>query len=397
MPLSDLDCRHARPKDKAYRLYDSNGLYLEVKPTGTKVWRLKFKFFQKEKLLTIGKYPNTSLLDARNKQIEARKQIESGIDPAKLKQDEKKLYHFNQLQTFELVAREWHKKNYDSWSSDYADEMLRRLESNVFPFLGKTPISEIRVQDLLVCAQKMENRKAHDLTYRVISVIRRIMSYAVITGRVEFNCSTDLKGALTKYKKGHFASITIEELPGLLVALNENHARLFRQTILAVRLLMLTFVRTSELIFAQWNEFDLEKSVWVIPAHRMKMKRQHIVPLSLQAIGILKELGDKFGYEGYILPSLVKRNKPISNNTILKALNNLGYGGIMTGHGFRALAMSAIKEKLGYRHEVVDRQLAHLPKNRVDQAYDRATFISERAKMMQEWADYIDSLPQGNW
>jgi len=395
MPLTDLDCRHAKPKDKPYRIYDSGGLYLEIKPSGTKIWRLKFKFYNKEKLLTIGKYPLVSLLDARNRQQEAKKQLESRIDPAKLKQDEKKLFRFNQLQTFELVAREWHSRNLDIWTKDYADEMLRRLEYNIFHIIGKNPIAEVRIPQLLACIHKMEERGANDLAHRVISVVRRILGYGVITGRIEYNCATDLKGALKKYEKGHFASITIDELPELLKSINENHVRLYRQTTLALKLILLTFTRTSELIEARWEEFDLEKAVWIIPAQRMKMRKPHFVPLSKQTLEILKELGDSFGYEGYILPSRIKTNKPISNNTILKALESLGYSKIMTGHGFRALAMSSIKEKLGYRHEVVDRQLAHMPKNKVDQAYDRATFIEERTKMMQEWADYIDSLLEG--
>lgn len=392
MPLTDLNCRQAKPKGKAFRLYDGGGLYLEIKPTGTKVWRLKFKHYDKEKLLTIGKYPTISLLDARNRQQEAKKQIEKGIDPAKKKQDEKKLFRFKQLQTFELVAREWHEKNIDTWTKDYSDEILRRLDYNVFPLFGKKPIAEIGIPDLLVCTQKMEERGANDLAHRVISIVRRILSYGVITGRIEFNCSTDLKGALKKYEKGHFAAIEVDELPSLLKAINENHPGLFRQTILALKLIMLTFVRTVELIDAQWDEFDLEKAVWKIPANRMKMKRPHIVPLSRQTLEILYELQEKFSSHGYILPSPVKKNQSISNNTILKALESLGYAGRMTGHGFRALAMSAIKEKLGYRHEVVDRQLAHLPKSKVDQAYDRATFMNERTIMMQEWGDFIDSL-----
>lgn len=394
MPLTDLDCRHAKPKEKAYRLFDTHGLYLEIKPTGTKIWRLKFKFYGKEKLLTIGKYPNVTLLDARNKQHEAKKQIENGIDPAKLKQDEKKLFRFNQLQTFELVAREWIDKNTETWTKDYADEMLRRLEYNIFPIIGKNPIAEVRIPELLACIQKMEERGANDLAHRVMSVVRRILGYGVITGRIEYNGATDLKGALKKYEKGHFASISINELPDLLKAIDQNHARLYRQTTLALKLIMLTFTRTTELIEAKWDEFDLEKAAWIIPAQRMKMRKAHFVPLSIQTLAILKELGDSFGYDGYILPSRIKANKSISNNTILKALESLGYSKIMTGHGFRALAMSSIKEKLGYRHEVVDRQLAHMPKNKVDQAYDRATFIDERIKMMQEWADYIDSLSE---
>lgn len=392
MPLCDLDCRQAKPQLKAYRLHDSGGLYLDVKPTGTKVWRLKYFYYGKEKLLTIGKYPTISLLQARIRQADAKKNIENEIDPAQLKQDEKKAKRFKQTQTFELVAKEWHQRNYDTWSISHAKDILRRLQNNVFPYIGNKPISTITVQDVLFCIRKMEDRQALHLAKRILQNIGQFMRYGVITGRIERDFTTDLKGAVKKYKKTHYASLEIDKLPDLIEAMNRNDARLYRQTILAMKLLMLTFVRTSELINAQWNEFDLEKSTWNIPAERMKMRKPHFVPLSKQVIVILNELADTFGTSGYILPSIVCHKKSISNNTILKGLSRLGFKKVMTGHGFRALAMSAIKEKLGYRHEVVDRQLAHLPKSMVDQAYDRATFIPDRIRMMQEWADYIDSL-----
>ena len=392
MPLCDLDCRQAKGKDKAYRLYDSGGLYLDIKPTGTKVWRLKYKFLNREKLLTIGKYPNISLLQARIKQSEAKRLIENEVDPAQHKQDEKKARRFKQTQTFELVAREWHQQNLDKWCATHAKDILHRLKNNVFIFVGQKPINTLTVQDILFCLQKMGNRQAFNLSRRILQYIGQIMRYSVTTGRIERDFTSDLKDTIKKYRKTHYAAIEVDRLPELIDAMNRNDARLYKQTTLSMKLLMLTFVRTSELINAQWNEFDLENASWHIPGERMKMRKPHFVPLSKQAITILHELGDTFGRHGYILPSVVCRKKAISNNTILKGLGRLGFKKVMTGHGFRALAMSTIKEKLGYRHEVVDRQLAHLPKSIVDQAYDRATFISERKKMMQDWADFIDSL-----
>jgi len=240
--------------------------------------------------------------------------------------------------------------------------------------------------------RKIEERKAYHMTRRVLQIIGQIMRYAVVTGRADRDFTPDLKGALKKYKKGHYAAIDADELPNLLQAIYKNEPRLYKQTILAIKLILLTFVRTSELINATWDEFDFENKIWRIPAQRMKMRLPHIVPLSKQVNDILEELGNAYGRKGYILPSIVNWKKPISNNTILSGLGRLGYKGIMTGHGFRALAMSTIKEKLGYRHEVVDRQLAHLPKSLIDQAYDRAMFLPDRTKMMQEWADYIDSI-----
>jgi integrase len=390
--LCDFDCRNAKPREKAYRLHDSGGLYLDVKTTGKKIWRLKYKIYDKEKLLTIGNYPKITLIIAREKRDQAKERITTGIDPAQEKQELKKQARFEYAQTFELVATEWYQRNFDTWTPNHAKHILSRLKQNVFNEIGNYPIAQIKVKDLLACLQKVEDRQAHDMARRILQMMGQIMRYAVITGRAERDITIDLKGALKKYKKGHYASIESDNLPHLLKAINRNDARLFKQTIVAIKLILLTFVRTSELINATWKEFDLEKAEWHIPAERMKMKLPHFVPLSKQVIELLEELKQLFVKSEYILPSVVRHDKPISNNTILSGLARLGYGKIMTGHGFRALAMSTIKEKLNYRHEVIDRQLAHQPKNKVDQAYDRAKFIAERTKMMQEWADYIDSL-----
>jgi integrase len=392
MSLCDLDCRHAKPKDKAYRLTDSGGLYLDVMPTGKRIWRYRYKFYGKEKLLTIGPYPTNSLLKARDKRDAARAALDNGIDPAQQKQEQKKLARFQQAQTVELVALDWHQYNYDTWTPKHAGHILNRLKQNVFPVIGNQPIVSLTVQHILACLRKIEDRGSPYMARRVLQIMGQVMRYAVVTGRAERDITTDLKGSLKRYKKGHYAAISSDALPQLLKAIDQNEPRLFRQTIFAIRLIMLTFVRTSELINATWDEFDLDKAMWTIPAPRMKMRVAHCVPLSRQVMIILSELKERYGEERYILPSSVRGNKPISNNTILKGLGRLGYEKTMTGHGFRALAMSTIKEKLDYRHEVVDRQLAHLPRSVVDQAYDRAQFLPERTRMMQEWADYIDHL-----
>lgn len=392
MALSDLDCRHAKPKEKAYRLADSGGLYLDVLTTGLRVWRLKYRFLGKEKLLTIGPYPTVSLVSAREKRDIAKEALFQGIDPGQQKRDQKALARFQGTQTVEVVALEWHATHQENWVPSYATHILSRLKQNVFPFIGQQPISTLSVQHLLACIQKVEDRKKYDLAHRVLQMMGQIIRYAVITGRAERDITVDLKGALKKYKKGHFAAIDAEQLPALLKAIEKNDARLFKQTIIALKMMLLTFVRTSELINATWDEFDIGKKIWVIPAERMKMRITHLVPLSEQVIALLEELKELYGDEGYILPSAFRKNQPMSNNTILKALSRLGYHKTMTGHGFRALAMSTIKEKLQYRHEVVDRQLSHQPKSKIDKAYDRAQFLSERTKMMQEWADYIDTL-----
>lgn len=392
MQLSDFACRNAKPQPRIYKLFDGGGLYLEVMPKGSKNWRLKYRYLGKEKRISFGSYPQVSLLKAREEREAAKKELKNGNDPSALRQQELRLAKYNAQQTFELIAREWHKEYYDRWSEGHAKDILRRLEADVFTQIGRMPISQVTAPVIYSCVKKIEDRGAQELARRALQMIGQVFRYATITGRAQRDLTIEIRGALKKQNKGHYASIKVGQLPDLVKALNANEARLYRQTILSIKLLMLTFVRTRELIEAPWSEFDLEKSVWNIPAERMKMRNPHIVPLSRQAVEMLKELQGINGKRKYILPSISKPNKPMSNNTILKALERMGYGGEMTGHGFRSLAMSAIKEKLNYRHEVIDRQLAHLPRNKVDRAYDRAEFLEERTKMMQDWADYIDSL-----
>lgn len=390
MSLSDLKCRHAKPQTKPYRLFDSGGLYLDILPSHKRVWRFKYKFYGKERLLTIGHYPQMSLVDARQQRDIAKQSVSEGVDPARQKQLEKENNKFKQHQTVELVSREWHAKFYERWTKNYGDQILRYLEANLFPEIGSIPFSKITIQDILACMEKIQERGRKDLAHRILSLFGQIMRYAVITSRAERDLTRDLRGALVRSSNGHFASIKPDELPGLNRAIEENKPRLFRQTVLALKLIMLTFVRTKELIEATWEEFDLDKAIWIIPAERMKMRRQHIVPLSRQVLIILHELQESFGNNGYILPSVIRSNKGISSNTILNALAKLGYHKTMTGHGFRALAMTTIKERLHYRHDVIDRQLAHFPKSKVTRAYDRAEYLNERTIMMQDWADYVE-------
>jgi integrase len=392
MSLNDLQCRKAKPQEKAYRIYDTNGLYLDVLPTGKKVWRFKYRFLGKEKLLTIGTYSANSLVEAREKRDAAKILLEQGTDPATEKQKQKKIAEYNSAQTFEAVATEWHAHYEDTWEPRYAKHNISRLKANAFPYIGKTPISDITAQDLLECIRKIEGRGRNDLAKRMLSLIGQVLRYAVVTGRAEKDVSVFLKGALKKYKGGHHAAINADQLPEFLKAVDTNDRRLYKQTIIAIRLMLHTFVRTNELIGAKWSEFDLSKATWLIPAERMKMRIAHVVPLSTQVIEILEKLKELYGDKGFILPSVINSKKHISNNTILKGLDALGYNKVMTGHGFRALAMSTIKEHLGYQHEVIDRQLAHLPRSKIDQAYDRAQFLPARKKMMQDWSDYIGSI-----
>lgn len=392
MKLTDTGCKNAKGREKPYKLADGAGLYLLVKPNGAKYWRLKYRFHNKEKLYALGVYPEVSLKAARDKKDTARKLLEKGLDPLLVKSDEKRLGKLHAGNTFEIIAREWHEHQKAKWTPTYAQELLHRLNEDIFPEIGHRPIANVTPPQILDAVRKIESRGAHEIARRALQTCGQIFRYAVATSRAESDPTRDLKGALKPFKKGHYASLDMKELPAFLKTLNSNDARLYPQTLRAVRLLMLTFVRTGELINATWDEFDFDTKEWHIPAERMKMRKPHIVPLSKQAIAILKEQKEQTGQWPWVFPNVVRPKKPMSNNTVLMALRRMGYQGQMTGHGFRALAMSTIKEKLGYRHEVVDRQLAHAQRNQVDAAYDRAQFLSERKNMMQHWADYLDAL-----
>ena len=391
MALTNTACKNAKPRAKFYKKADSHGLFLQVMPNGAKYWRLKYRFFGKEKVLALGVYPEVSLLQAREKREEARKLLASDIDPAMVKQQRKHIASISAENTFEAIAREWHENRKAKWSENYARDILHRMEMDIFPALGLTSISTITAPQLLSVLRQIEKRGALEITHRAMQTCGQVFCYAIATGKADRNPATDLKGALKPVKHTHFAALDAADLPEFLQVLERNDARLYQHTRHAIRLLMLTFVRTSELINATWDEFDLEARQWEIPAERMKMRKPHIVPLSRQAVEILKEQKELTGKWQWVFPNQVRPMKSMSNCTVLNALKRMGYKNRMTGHGFRALAMSTIKEKLNYRHEVVDRQLAHAPRNKVDAAYDRAKFLDERKKMMQDWANYLDA------
>lgn len=395
MPLTDAACKNAKPKDKPYKLADGGGLHLLVKPTGGRYWRMKYRHAGKEKLLSFGVYPEVSLSEARDKRDQARTHLAGEIDPAHAKRKEKQLDALNRQNTFEAIAREWHANKKASLTPGYAAEILHRLEVDIFPLIGDRPVAEIEAPDLLEALREIEKRGALELVRRNAQVCGQVFRYAIATGRAKRNPVPDLKDALKPVQHGHYAALEAKDLPDFLRALDRNDARLYALTRLGIRLMMLTFVRTGELIGARWSEFDLDAALWVIPAERMKMRKEHAVPLSRQSLEILLELQTVSGGRPLVFPNQAHPDKPMSNNTILFALGRMGYKGRMTGHGFRALAMSTIKEKLGYRHEVVDRQLAHAHKNKVDAAYDRAKFLEERIVMMQHWADYLDGVAGG--
>jgi integrase len=392
MALTDGAIKSFKPKDTPYKKTDGGGLFLLINPNGSKAWRYKYRFLGKEKLLAIGVYPEISLAAARKEHSEARKLLIEGVDPSAAKIEKKRLRLEKSEITFELVANEWHAHNIERWSKSHASDILHRFEVDVFPIIGKRPIFELKPTDILDLIRKIEERGASEVAKRTKGMCSQVFDYALVNEQIASNPTISLKGALKPAKKGHFAAFTYKELPEFIDKLERNEARLYPHTRLGLKLMMLTFVRTSELIGMRWSEIDYESNQWVIPAERMKMKRAHIVPLCTQALAIIDELKNLAIQSPYVFPSQVRSNKHMSNNTLLKALERMGYKGEMTGHGFRSLAMSTIKEKLGWRHEVVDRQLAHAQRNKVDAAYDRAQFLDDRIIMMQKWADYLDGL-----
>lgn len=393
MPLTATAIRNTKPADKPIRLFDGGGMYLEVSPAGGRWWRLKYRFVGKEKRLSLGVYPEVSLAEARSRREDARKLLAAGIDPSDQRKAAKREAEGREINSFEAVAREWYGKQAHVWVAHHASDVLRRLESNLFPEIGSEPIADVTAPMLLAAVRKIEHRGAHDLAHRVLQVASQVFRYGVATGRCERDPAPDLRGALTPHKSKHQAAVAPEELPALLRAIDGYGELGDKLTAYALRLLVLTFVRTNELIGAEWSELDLDSAVWIIPATRMKMRTEHVVPLSRQAIEVLREIRPIGCSSRYLFPGR-NPDKPISNNTMLFALYRLGYKGKMTGHGFRAVA-STILNEAGFRADVIERQLAHCERNEIRGAYNRAEYLPERRKMMQQWADMLAALAQG--
>ena len=337
MPLTDRAIRNAKPGDTPKRLWDADGLYLEVTPAGGKCWRWKYRSAGKEKRLGFGTYPSVPLAAARQSRDNARKLLTSGIDPGEQRKAAKREAAGRAANSFEAVAREWYVKQLHSWVPTHANDVRRRLEGPLFPDLGAEPIAEIIAPILLATVRKIEHRGAHDLAHRVLQVASQIFLYGVATGRCERDPAPDLRGALTPHRKKNQAAVTPDELPALLRAIDGYGELGDQMTAYALRLMALTFVRTGELIGATWDEIDLDGASWIIPAARMKMRTEHVVPLSRQTVALLREVQAIGGGSRYVFPGR-NPDKPFSNNTLLFALYRLGYKGKMTGHGFRAVA-----------------------------------------------------------
>lgn len=403
VPLTDLQIRNAKRKAKPYKLADGGGLYLEVMPSGSKLWRLKYRQADgRENRLSFGAYPEVGLADARDQRLEARKHLTKGDDPGRVRDARSKLAKAAAGNTFELVAREWHRTNIETWQPQTAENILHRFETDIFPAIGREPIADVDRKDLLAALRAIEKRGAREVARRLRADCARIFQFAIESGYAERDPSTGLSKVLLPREDRHFATISAEELPVFLSALSANEACMGISTRIAMRLMLLVFVRTSELIETPWSEIDFEKNEWIIPWQRMKRgkrkvkpdKRDHNTCVPRQGMDLLRRLRAETGGGVLLFPNMRDYKRPMSNMALLKALERMGYKGDMTGHGFRALAMSTLKEKLGYRHEVVDRQLAHAPKDKLESAYDRAQYLDERRAMMQAWADYLDVVGQ---
>jgi len=395
MALKDVNVKNAKPREKAYKLADEKGLYLYIKPNGSKAWRLKYRFLGKEKTLSIGLYPDVSLSDARNARDNARKQLADKIDPGLAKQVSKRSAREAAENSFEVIAREWFIKYSSKWSPSHGEKILRRLEKDIFPWIGKRPIAEITAPELLSVLRRMENRGAIETAHRASQNCGQVFRYAIATGRAERDPSADLKGAIPPAKKKHHASIIKPGAIGELLRAIDGYQGHF-VTQCALRLAPLVFVRPGELRHAEWSEFNLAIGEWRIPAEKMKMRIMHIVPLSKQAIEILRELRSLTGDGKYLFPSVRGSKRPMSENTVLGALRRLGYtGNEMTGHGFRSMASTLLNEQ-GWNPDAIERQLAHGERNTVRAAYNYAEYLPERKKMMQEWADYLGELTANN-
>ncbi len=392
MPPMKLTVRQidtAKPKEKPYKLSDGGGLYLEVTTNGSRYWRLKYRYAGKEKRLAFGVYPEVSLAQAREKREAAKKLLSAGSDPGELKKAEKIAQKLNYENTFEAIAREWHQLRADRWSLRYRDEIIDTFEKDIFPYIGKRPIAEIKPLELLETLRKMEKRGALEKMRKVRQRCGEVYRYAIITGRAEYNPAPDLATALTPPKKQHFPFLTAEELPYFLKNLAGYTGSVITKT--ATKIILLTAVRTQELRFTRWQDIDLEKGIWEIPAEVMKMKRPHVVPLSKQVIELFNSLKPLSGHYELVFIGRNDHRKPISKESVNQVIELLGYKGRLTGHGFRH-TMSTILHEKGYNSAWIETQLAHIDKNAIRGTYNHAQYMDGRREMMQWYADYLDAL-----
>jgi integrase len=393
MALSDVKVRNEKPGTKPVRLFDGGGLYLEVTPSGGKLWRLKYRYGGKEKLLALGKYPEIGLKDARERRDEARRLLANDVDPSENRRQQNAAKAERAGNSLEAVAREWIAKNTPTWAASHTSKIVRRLEMYVFPWLGGRPIAEITAPELLAMARRVEGKGALETAHRALQNCGQVFRYAVATGRAERDPTGDLRGALQPVKSSHMAAITEpRKVAELLRTFDGYEGTLIVRC--ALQLAPLVFVRPGELRQAEWADIDLEAAEWRFTAS--KTGTAHIVPLSRQAVAVLREAQALTGEGRYVFPSARTSSRPMSDNAVLAAMRRLGIAkDEMSGHGFRAMARTILDEVLSFRPDLIEHQLAHAVRDPNGRAYNRTAHLPERRKMMQAWADYLDKLKAG--
>ncbi|MEW9194580.1 tyrosine-type recombinase/integrase [Klebsiella pneumoniae] len=393
MKLNARQVDTAKPREKAYQLADGAGLYPEVVPSGSRYWRMKYRFNGKEKRMAFGVYPAVSLAQARALRDEAKKKLAEGIDPSFAKKEEKLVRDVRLHNTFQAVALEWHGTKVSRWSEGYASDIIEAFNKDIFPYIGQQPVNEIKPLVLLNVLRRMESRGATEKAKKVRQRCSEVFRYAIVTGRAEYNPAADLTSAMSGHESKHYPFLTVEELPDFFKALSGYTGSPL--IVLAARLLILTGVRTGELRGAFWSEFDLEKAVWEIPAERMKMKRPHLVPLSTQALEIVQQLKVMSGQYPLVFPGRNDPRKTMSEASINQVFKRIGYTGKVTGHGFRH-TMSTILHEEGFNTAWIETQLAHVDKNAIRGTYNHALYLEGRKEMMQWHGDYVDSCESNN-
>ncbi|MFZ2291283.1 MAG: integrase arm-type DNA-binding domain-containing protein [Corynebacterium casei] len=393
MPLTDAKIRNTKAGDKPLKLTDGGGLYLEIRPTGTKLWRLRYRIDGKENVFAIGGYPEIGLADARDAREKAKPLIRQGIHPSHNRQAERLANSAANANTFEAVAGEWIKKKAPSWTPYYLRQVERFMAADVFPFVGKLPIRNVSAAHLLEILNRIEGRGAVTVALLVRQWSSAVFRYAVATLRADADPAAALKGAIQRPRVQHHKPLTRDQIAEFSKALEQYGG--YRATVIALRLMLLTFVRTVELRRAEWNEFDLDRAEWRIPAERMKMREPHLVPLSTQAVELLRELATHTGGRRQLFPNLRNPSECMTATTLNRALERMGFNGKdsigFSAHGFRATASTMLNE-MGFRADVIERQLAHAERNKVRASYNQAEYLEERRQMMQAWAEYLHDI-----
>ncbi len=391
MPLTDTRIRQAKPKDKPYKLTDGAGLHLEVRPTGAKLWRLRYRLAGKENLFAIGRYPEVDLKAARSDRDVAKRIIKEGVHPSHKRKLDRIRQTSEHSNTFRTVASEWLERNSEHWTERTYKQRERALENDVYPYIGSLPVRQVSPAHVLDIVRRTEKR-APTMAIIVNQTIGAICRYAVVTLRADIDPTAPLRGSLKPRHVEHHKPLSASDLPALLKAVGDYPGQFGNKT--ALQLMLLTLVRTTELIEAKWEEFDLEQGLWTIPAERMKSREAHRVPLPHQAIDLLNKLHGVSGHREYLFPNRSDPRRPASLGVLWKAVASLGYQGKFSPHGIRATGSTMLNE-MGFRADVIERQLAHAERNKVRASYNQADYLEERRQMMQTWADFVEAQTDG--